>query len=119
MVNRVIVSGRLVKDPVVKTLPSGTIVTKFSIAVNRKYKNKNGKWMEATDYIDIEVFGRLAERAKLLGKGYLVSIEGRLKQEKWTSKSGQKKANIKVIANKVYTIQKPKTSTSKTEKVAS
>jgi single-strand DNA-binding protein len=117
MVNRVIVSGRLVKDPVVKTLPSGTIITKFSIAVNRKYKNKNGKWMEETSFFDIEAYGKLAERmGSQFSKGYKVIIEGELRQKKWQSSTGQKKSRVKIIAKKVSLIEKPK-STTATKKV--
>jgi single-strand DNA-binding protein len=119
MVNRVILAGRIVKNPTVETLPNGTEVVKFSIAVNRKFKDRNNNWREAVDFFDIKVFGKLTERAKMLRKGYLVNVEGRLRQEKWTSKSGQKKTDIKIIANKIYTIQKPKTTTkSKTEEIA-
>ncbi|MBX0312558.1 MAG: single-stranded DNA-binding protein [Sulfurihydrogenibium sp.] len=117
MVNEVILTGRLVKNPTVELLPNGAEVVKFSIAINKKFRDKNNNWKEITDFFDVKVFGKLTEKAKSLKKGYLVNIEGRLRQEKWTSRTGQKKTDIKVIARKINIIAKPKTI--KTEKIAS
>jgi single-strand DNA-binding protein len=111
MVNRVILIGRLVKEPEFRFLPSGTKVAMFSIAVNRKFKDKSGEWKEETSFFDIECYGKLAERMTQFGKGYQVNIEGELRQEKWQSPTGEKKSKIKIVANKVSLISKPKNAT--------
>jgi single-strand DNA-binding protein len=117
MVNRVILIGRLTKEPEVRMLPSGSQVASFSIAVNRKYKDKNGEWKEETYFFDIECYGKLAERVgSQLGKGYQISIEGSLRQEKWTSQSGEKRSKIKIAANKITLLGKPKSADTKNAK---
>jgi single-strand DNA-binding protein len=117
--NKVMLVGRLVRDPRTVTLPSGLQVVEFSVAVNRKYKNRNGEWREVVDFIDIKCYGKVAERAKILRKGYQVTIEGRLKQEKWTTSNNERKSKITVVASKIKVLSKPKTATTstKTEKV--
>jgi single-strand DNA-binding protein len=110
--NKVILSGRLTKAPEVRFLPSGMQVTTFSIAVARKFKDKNGNWNEEVSYFDIETFGKVAQRAaESLNKGYQVLIEGQLKQEKYQDKNGNKKSKIKIIASKVNLLGKPKSAT--------
>jgi single-strand DNA-binding protein len=110
--NKVIITGRLVKDPEVKVLANGAQISVFSVAVNRKYKNRNGEWMEETGFFDIEAYGKLAERiGSRLGKGYKVIIEGELRQNKWESSSGQKKSKVKIVARKINLIEKPKSTT--------
>ncbi|MBX0312346.1 MAG: single-stranded DNA-binding protein, partial [Sulfurihydrogenibium sp.] len=54
MLNRVMLIGRLTRDPEVRSLPSGMQATSLSIAVNRKFKDKNGEWREETSFFDIE-----------------------------------------------------------------
>jgi single-strand DNA-binding protein len=102
---------RLTKNPEVKVLPSGTKVARFSIAVSRNYKNKNGNWQKETWFFDVECYGKLAERVAQLGKGYQVTIEGELRQDKWESASGEKRSKVKVVANKVNLVGKPKSVT--------
>jgi single-strand DNA-binding protein len=117
MVNRVILEGRLVKDPEVKVLANGTQIAVFSIAVNRKYKNKSGEWIEETNFFDIETYGKLAERVgSQLSKGYKILVEGEIRQEKWQSLSGQKRSKIKIVARKVNLIEKPKSAITKAKK---
>jgi single-strand DNA-binding protein len=110
--NKVILSGRLVKAPEVRFLPSGMQVATFSIAVTRKFKDKNGNWNEEVSYFDIETFGKVAQRAaESLNKGYQVLIEGQLRQEKYQDKNGNKRSKIKIIASKVNLLGKPKSAT--------
>lgn len=114
--NKVMLVGRLTRDPEFKILNNGTKATNLSIAVNRKFKDRNGEWRELTDFFDIETYGPMAERvAQQLSKGYQVAIEGVLRQDKWVSPSGEKRSKVKIIANKVRLLSKPKT-TVKTEK---
>jgi single-strand DNA-binding protein len=116
MVNRVILIGRLTKEPEIRLLPSGTKVATFSIAVNRKFRDRNNEWKEETSFFDLEAFGKLAERVAQLGKGYQVSIEGSLRQEKWASQSGEKRSKVKIVANKIALLGKPKSATTENVK---
>jgi len=108
MLNRVILIGRLTRDPEVRYLPSGMQVTSFSVAVNRKFKDKNGEWKEETSFFDVESYGKVAERiGTQLGKGDQILIEGSLRQDKWESPSGEKKSKVKIVANRISLIAKP------------
>ena len=101
MLNKVFLIGRLTRDPEIRFLPSGTQVTTFSIAVNRRYK-VGEDWREETYYFDIETFGNLAERlGKQLNKGTQILIEGQLRQDRWETSSGEKRSKVKVVADKV------------------
>ncbi|HWP98725.1 MAG TPA: single-stranded DNA-binding protein [Syntrophomonadaceae bacterium] len=96
MLNRVILIGRLTRDPELKYTPNGTAVCSFSLAINRKF-NK-----EETDFIDIVVWRGLAETcASYLGKGRLAAVEGRLQVRSYETQEGQKRKVTEVIADDV------------------
>jgi single-strand DNA-binding protein len=108
MLNRVMLIGRLTRDPEVRFLPSGMQVTSLSIAVSRNFKDKNGEWREETSFFDIESYGKLAERlGTQLSKGYQVLIEGSLRQDRWESPSGEKRSKVKIVADRIALIGKP------------
>lgn len=108
MINKVIVMGRLTASPEMRSLPSGVPVASFSIAVNRRYKDKSGQWQEESFFFDIDAFGQLAERiGKQINKGDQVLIEGQLRQDKWEDKNGEKRSKIKIVAERVALISKP------------
>ncbi len=108
MLNRVMLIGRLTRDPEVRFLPSGMQVTSLSIAVSRNFKDKNGEWREETSFFDIESYGKLAERlGTQLGKGYQILIEGSLRQDRWESPSGEKRSKVKIVAYRIALIGKP------------
>lgn len=97
--NKVMVTGRLTRDPETKYLPSGTAVTTLSVAVNRRFQDKSGEWRDETMFIDAETWNKLAERcAEGMRKGQEVYVEGRLKQETW-ERDGQKRSAIKIMAD--------------------
>ena len=101
-VNKVILIGTLGKDPELKYTPQGTAVTKFSMATNENYKDKqSGEWKERTDWHNIVCWQRTAEvAAEYLKKGRQVYIEGRLTTRSWDDKeSGQKKYMTEVVVN--------------------
>ena len=92
--NKVILMGNLTRDPELKYTPSGTGVAEFSIAMNRKYQDK-----EETTYIDVVTFGKLSEHiAEYCQKGKQVLVEGRLEQQRWEDSEGKKRSKHKVIA---------------------
>lgn len=103
-VNKVILIGNLGMDPETSYLPSGTAVTKFSIAVTEGWKDKTtGEQKESTEWIDIEAWGGVAEAcAQYLTKGAPVYVEGRWRTDKWEDKeTGQKRYRTKVRADQV------------------
>ncbi|ENY8512174.1 TPA: single-stranded DNA-binding protein [Clostridioides difficile] len=110
--NSVILIGRLTKDPELKYIPgSGTVVSTFTIAVDRDYIKKDGT--KETDFIPIEVMGKLAEVcANNLGKGRLVAVEGSIRVNSY-EKDGEKRTYTKVHANKIKFLDYKKDDTEK------
>lgn len=93
--------GNLTRDPEMKALPSGMNVTSFSIATNRRYKDRDGNYQDAVDYHNVVVFGRQAETsAQYLKKGSSAYIEGRLQTRSW-EKDGQKQYRTEIVADRV------------------
>jgi len=100
--NRAFLIGNLTQDPEVRSLTSGTPVAEFGLAVNRRYKDRNGEWQEETLFIQIESWGRLAEFCgDWLKKGRRVFVEGRLKLDSWEARDGSKRSRIKVRADRI------------------
>jgi single-strand DNA-binding protein len=105
--NRVILAGNLVRDPETRFIPSGTAVTSFSIAVNRRYK-VNNEAKEEVSFFDISVFGKMGENcAEYLSKGRPVLVEGRLRQRRWEA-DGVKRSKIEVVADNVQFLGGPR-----------
>lgn len=89
-VNKCLFIGNLTADPEIRTMPNGEQVANFSIALNEKYKAKDGNIIENVEYVRIVLYRRLAEiAAQYLRKGSQVYIEGRLKTRKWQDNNGQ------------------------------
>jgi len=105
--NRVILAGNLVRDPETRFIPSGTAVTSFSIAVNRRYKSNN-EFKEEVSYFDVSVFGKMGENcAEYLSKGKPVLVEGRLRQRRWEA-DGVKRSKIEIVADNVQFLGAPR-----------
>lgn len=102
-VNKVMLMGNLTRDPELKYLPSGSAVADLNVAVNRSWKDKDGKKQDEVSFIEVVSFGRTAELcAQYLKKGRQVFIEGRLKQDRWEDKeSGAKRSKTRVVAESV------------------
>lgn len=93
--NRVIIGGRLTRDPELVTTAGNTQIAKLGVAVNRPYKND-----EVTTYLDVKFFGQKAEAVnKFFAKGRPILIEGRLEQETWEDKDKIKRSKIVVIGD--------------------
>ena len=100
--NRVILMGNLTRDPEVRFVPSGRAVADLGLAVNEKYKNSEGDFVERTDFFDITVWGPQGENCgKYLEKGRPVLVEGRLRLDTWENDQGEKRSKVKVIADRV------------------
>ena len=101
MLNRIILMGRLTRDPELRKTQSDTPVCSFSLAVDRDYK-KDGEKKE-TDFIDIVAWRSTAEFVRnYFSKGRMAVVEGRLQIREWTDKEGGKRRSAEVIADNVY-----------------
>lgn len=95
--NKVFLLGRLGKDPEVSYTPNGDAVSKFSVATSKKWKGKDGKPGESTEWHNCTAWGKLAEICgEYLRKGSQVHIEGELKTNMW-EKDGEKKYRTEII----------------------
>jgi single-strand DNA-binding protein len=101
--NKVTLVGNLTRDPELRFLANEQAVAKFGLAVNRRFKGRDGQQQEEVTFVDIETWGRTAELAgQYLAKGRSCLIEGRLKQENWEDKAtGQKRSKLLVIAENI------------------
>ena len=104
--NRVQLIGRLGKDPESKFTPTGKKVAHFSLAVSNRWKDKNGGTKEATEWVNIEAWGRLGEVCQeYLKKGSLIFLEGRLKTDKYEDK-GEARYFTKIVAQTLEFLDK-------------
>jgi len=97
--NRTIIGGRLGRDPELRFLPTSSIaVCSIAVAVSEKWKSKDGEQQERTTWLDCEAFGRTAEVInQYFRKGSNIHIEGKLRQDNWTDKDGNKRSKIKLV----------------------
>lgn len=99
--NRVILMGRLTADPETRYTPSNTSVSRFRLAVNRAGKQAEGQ--PTADFFDIVAWQKTADFvSKYFHKGMQVAVEGRLRNDQWTDKEGQKRFRTQVTADQVY-----------------
>ena len=100
-VNKVILVGRLGRDPETRFLPSGQQVCNFSLATDETFKDRSGERQKRTEWHRITMWGRLAEIAQqYLKRGSLVYIEGRLQTRQWDDKTtGAKRSSTDIVAN--------------------
>lgn len=101
-VNKVILLGRLGKDAVLTIAKNGNAILNASLATTERYKDKEGKWIEKTEWHRIAMFGKRAEGiAKYLLKGAQIYLEGKLVTTKYTDKAGIEKYSTDVIVNDI------------------
>ena len=99
-VNKVILVGRLGRDPETRFTGGGQAVANFSVATDETYKDKNGERQKRTEWHKIVVWGKQAEIAQqYLKKGSLVFIEGRIQSREWQDKEGQKRTSFEIVAS--------------------
>ena len=102
MLNKVILIGRLGRDPETRYMPNGEAVCNFSVATSEKYTNKNGQRQEATEWHNVTMYRKLAEIAgQYLKQGSQVYIEGKIKSRKYTDKNGVERTAYDIIANEL------------------
>ena len=101
MLNRIIIMGRLTKDPELRRTASGTAVTSFSVAVDRDFKGQNGE--KETDFIDVVAWRNTAEFVcQYFSKGRMAVVEGRLQMRDWKDQNGNNRRVAEVVADNVY-----------------
>lgn len=104
MLNRVVLVGRLTKDPEFRTTPSGVDVSTFTLAVNRNFKSKDGE--QQADFINCVVFRKQAENVKnFLSKGSLVGVDGRMQSRSYENKEGQRVYVTEVVCDNVQFLE--------------
>lgn len=98
-VNKVILVGNLGKDPELRYTPNGQAVATFSLATNRKWKDKEGQMQDQTDWHNIVTWGRQAEIAKeYLKKGSPIFVEGRIQYRTYNDRDGNKRYITEIVA---------------------
>lgn len=98
--NKVLLVGRLTRDPELRTTPSGMAVTRFTIAVSQNFTNKNGE--RGADFINCSAWGRQADNiSKYCHKGTLVSAEGRIRTSSYDAQDGTKRYTTEVVCDTV------------------
>jgi len=103
-VNKVILVGRLGRDPEIRSTPSGTTLAKFSLATDEVYNDKSGERQERTEWHNIIAWGKLGEICgQYLRKGKQVYIEGSLRTDSWEDKeTKQKKYRTEIVAKEMH-----------------
>lgn len=100
--NKIVIVGYLGRDPEIRYTPQGTAVCNFSIATTEKRKGRDGEAQEITTWFRVQVWGASAEACNnYLTKGKQVYVEGRLRQEEYTDKEGNKRTTLEVNASEV------------------
>ena len=98
--------GRLGKDPETSATPSGTTVTKVSIAVGGQWKDSSGQKKESTTWLSVVAFGKLAEiMGQYLKKGSKIYLSGKMSVRKWQDKSGQDRYTTEIIAGDMQMLE--------------
>lgn len=104
--NKVMLVGRLTRDPELRAIPNGTPVATLGLAVNRRYKDQSGEWKDDTCFVNVVAWQKQAELAKqYLHKGSAVYVEGRLQSRSW-EKEGEKRSTLEVRADRIEFLDK-------------
>jgi single-strand DNA-binding protein len=96
--NKVILMGNLTRDPQLKYLPNNTAVCEFGMAINHRWRDRDGNQREDVCFVDLAAFGRQGEVInQYMSKGRPMLVEGRLKYDTWTGQDGQKRSKHSVV----------------------
>jgi single-strand DNA-binding protein len=99
--NHVVLMGNVTRDPQVTQLPSQTVVAKFGLAVNRKFRTQSGEELVDTCFVDCEAFGKQGEViARYCPKGRPLFVQGRLKYDAWEDKHGGKRSKLLLVVER-------------------
>jgi single-strand DNA-binding protein len=108
-INRVVLVGRLTRDPELAALPSGRSVCNLRLACNARHKDQEtGEWSERPNYFDVNVYGPQGESvATYMSRGRLVGIDGRLAWREWETPEEQKRQAVSIVADSVLFLGAP------------
>lgn len=102
MVNKVILIGRLGRDPEMRYTGGGTPVCNFTLATDEVFRDKNGQMQRRTEWHRIVAWAKLAEQcSQLLSKGKLAYVEGRLQTREWDDRDGNKRRTTEIVINRM------------------
>jgi single-strand DNA-binding protein len=106
-INRVLLSGRLTRDPDRRYASDGTAVTSFGLAFNRRYRGRDGNPAEQTGFVTVMTYQRLAEVCgQYLKKGSAVLVEGRLQMREWTTPRGAQGSRLELRGEMVHFLER-------------
>jgi single-strand DNA-binding protein len=107
-INRVVIVGRLTRDPELRAIPSGSSVCNMRIACNSHHRDASGEWTERPNYFDVSVFGPPGESvATFMRKGSQVAIDGRLSWREWETADEQRRQAVSIVADTVRFLDRP------------
>ena len=107
-VNRVLLGGRLTRDPDGRFAGDGTAITQLDLAFHRRYRTREGAPAEQTGFVTVVTYQRTAEVCRqYLRKGSAVLVEGRLQMREWTTPQGSKRQRLEVRADLVHFLERP------------
>ncbi|MHB8234543.1 MAG: single-stranded DNA-binding protein [Solirubrobacteraceae bacterium] len=107
-INRVVLVGRLTRDPETRALPSGTSVCALRIACNGGRRDDSGQTQERPNYFDVDVYGAPADTVgRYTKKGSRVGVDGRLEWREWETEEGQRRQAVSVVADRVQFLDTP------------
>ncbi len=105
-INRVVLVGRLTREPEVRSLPSGSSVCSLRLACNSSRREPDGTYSERPNYFDVSVFGATAENvAQYMHRGSRVGIDGRLEWREWEAADGSKRQAVSIVADTVQFLE--------------
>ncbi len=108
-INKVMLAGRLTREPELRYTPAGVAVMTFSLALNRRYKDQSGEWKEEVSFVNVVAWQKQAELAsQFLKKGSAVYVEGRLQSRSWETNDGNKRSTLEVRAERLQFLDKVK-----------
>jgi single-strand DNA-binding protein len=115
--NKVMIIGRLGRDPEMRYTPSGRPVTTFSVATTRKWSTSNGERRTETEWFNVVAWSNLAEICnQYLVKGQQVYVEGRLQTRHWEDDEGKHHSSVEVVANEMIMLGNRQTLENESEK---
>ncbi len=107
-INRVVLVGRLTRDPETRSLPSGTSVCALRIACNASWRDADGQLQEHPNYFDVNVYGGSADSVgRYMHKGSRVGVDGRLEWREWEGDNQQRRQAVSVVAERVQFLDGP------------
>lgn len=101
-INKVVISGNIGGEPVLRQTAGGNQVLSFSVAVNDRYKDEGGEWKDRPNWVGCTMFGnRAASLSRFLAKGTKVAIEGKLRWSQWETQDGGKRSKLEVVVDEL------------------